>query len=145
MTDSIFEINKQDIVHEIIDGEAILINMATGSYYSLDGSGAAIWEILQSGAVSMQTIVRELGLRYQGEVTEIQDETLRILDEMQVDGLVLIAEQDAIRPASTPAMELKPFESPILTKYTDLEALLLLDPIHDVSSEGWPNSNVDEK
>jgi len=145
MTDMIYEINQQDVVHELIDGEAILINMTTGSYYSLDGSGAAIWEILQSGAVSVQRIVRELALRYRGELTEMNSETLRLLNEMQADGLVLVAAEEALRPVATSAADLSPFEPPVLNKYTDLEALLLLDPIHDVSSEGWPNQKIDEE
>lgn len=144
MTDSIYEINQTDVAHEIIDGEAILINMTTGSYYSLDGSGAVVWEILQAGAASTETVLRELALRFQGEMTAMNTATLRILAEMQADGLVKTAAQEAIRPTAVAARELSPFEAPILHKYTDLEALLLLDPIHDVSSDGWPNSNKDE-
>jgi hypothetical protein len=28
-----------------------------------------------------------------------------------------------------------------LHKYTDMEELLLLDPIHDVDETGWPNKS----
>jgi hypothetical protein len=31
-----------------------------------------------------------------------------------------------------------PFTPPALTKFTDMQDLLLLDPIHDVGSGGWP-------
>jgi hypothetical protein len=32
-----------------------------------------------------------------------------------------------------------PFQKPLLQKYTDMEALLLVDPIHEVDEEeGWP-------
>ena len=34
-----------------------------------------------------------------------------------------------------------PFAAPVLHKYTDMEDLLLLDPIHDVDESGWPNTN----
>ena len=30
------------------------------------------------------------------------------------------------------------YEHPVLQKYTDMEDLLLLDPIHDVDEAGWP-------
>ncbi len=33
-----------------------------------------------------------------------------------------------------------PFRAPSLEKYTDMEALLLLDPIHEVGQTGWPAS-----
>jgi hypothetical protein len=29
---------------------------------------------------------------------------------------------------------------PVLNKYTDMQDLLLLDPIHEVDERGWPNS-----
>ena len=35
----------------------------------------------------------------------------------------------------TSVMDLKP---PVLNKYTDMQDLLLIDPIHDVEAHGWP-------
>ena len=31
------------------------------------------------------------------------------------------------------------FEPPLISKYSDMQELLILDPIHDVSDAGWPN------
>jgi hypothetical protein len=31
-----------------------------------------------------------------------------------------------------------PFPEPLVEHFTDMQDLLLLDPIHDVSEEGWP-------
>jgi hypothetical protein len=30
--------------------------------------------------------------------------------------------------------------APVLEKYTDMQELLLLDPIHDVEEAGWPKA-----
>ena len=35
----VFRINSPTVVHEIIDGEAVIVNMKNGSYYSVDGVG----------------------------------------------------------------------------------------------------------
>jgi hypothetical protein len=35
----------------------------------------------------------------------------------------------------------KPFTDPVIEIYTDLQDLLLLDPIHDVDDRGWPVFN----
>ena len=32
----------------------------------------------------------------------------------------------------------QPYSPPVLNSYTDMEELLLLDPIHDVDQAGWP-------
>jgi hypothetical protein len=32
------------------------------------------------------------------------------------------------------------FNAPVLNKYTDMQDLLLLDPIHEVDATGWPST-----
>jgi len=32
----------------------------------------------------------------------------------------------------------EPFERPVLEKFTDVQELLALDPVHDVDGSGWP-------
>ena len=44
-----FAVDRRRVVHETIDGEAILIHMETGFYYSLEGSGSEIWSGLVAG------------------------------------------------------------------------------------------------
>ncbi len=39
----------------------------------------------------------------------------------------------------------KSFCLPIIEKYTDLEELLLLDPIHEVDESGWPKQKSEVK
>ena len=31
------------------------------------------------------------------------------------------------------------FEAPVLEKYTDMQTLLLVDPVHEVDDRGWPH------
>lgn len=40
-------INTPTVVGQVIDGEAVVINLQNGAYYSLVGSAAAIWEALE--------------------------------------------------------------------------------------------------
>ena len=37
----VFRINSPTIIHEIIEGEAVIINMEMGHYYSIDQTGAS--------------------------------------------------------------------------------------------------------
>jgi len=36
------------------------------------------------------------------------------------------------------------FNVPVLNKYTDMQDLLLLDPIHEVDATGWPSTKPSE-
>lgn len=46
--------------------------------------------------------------------------------------------------STTPNPDKLHFEEPIFHKYTDMEDLLLLDPIHDVDETGWPKPHQDD-
>ena len=39
---------------------------------------------------------------------------------------------------TTASGETSPFVTPTLSRYTEMQDLLLLDPIHDVDDSGWP-------
>ena len=44
-------------------------------------------------------------------------------------------------PAGEDEVPLSPmaFEKPVIEKFSDMQEMLLLDPIHEVSEMGWPN------
>ena len=48
-------------------------------------------------------------------------------------------ETSGLLQAAGPAVTVVPGE-PVLEKYTDMQELLLLDPIHDVEEAGWPKA-----
>ena len=139
-----YQINQEDVVHELIDGEAILINMKTGSYYSLDHSGAAAWEQLQQGPASPDSLAAAFSRLFTGDSSEMRAAVESLLDKMASEGLVHLTETPGKMRDIAQAENPLPFTPPELQIYTDLEALLLLDPIHDVSGEGWPIQNPDE-
>jgi hypothetical protein len=138
-------INGSQIVSEIIDGEAILINLDTGKYYSLQDAGADIWAAVQEG-VRIDKMLDDLAAKYAGERDAIQSSVLSLLNEMREEDLIATQEAPAgddvgpVADAGGEAPERIPFEAPVLQKYTDMQDLLLLDPIHEVDASGWPKT-----
>ena len=45
-----YRINSPPVIHQTLDGEVIVVNLDTGTYYSLVGTGAAIWDAVERGA-----------------------------------------------------------------------------------------------
>ena len=41
-----YSLDPKRVVHETIDGESIVIDLASGNYHSLAGSGSAIWTMV---------------------------------------------------------------------------------------------------
>jgi len=142
-----FTINK-NIAHEIIDGEAVIVNLESGNYYSLDKTGAALWNFVANG-FHVSEIIEELVQRYEGNMAEIEASVSQLLVDMEKEGLIIIDQENkGEKDAGTftrSEFELKSgkkpsFEPPTLQKYTDMQAMLALDPIHDVDETGWPNT-----
>jgi hypothetical protein len=139
-----YRVNSPHIISETIQGEVIVIHLETGSYYSLRDSGAAIWNLIEQG-VPPDDVVEALSARYEGSSKEIEASTMRLLEELRAEGLVAPAEADengrAVAAAEAPpASERSPFEPPKLEKFTDMQDLILLDPVHEVDARGWPHA-----
>lgn len=149
--DEYFRINSPKIVHEIIDGEAIIINMDLGHYYSADQAGAVIWERIDQVA-SLKDLVEAVTRRYNGSSAQIEVTVSQFLAELQQEDLIIRTTAPETLPAggesnreSQETSSKSAFVPPVLNKYTDMEYLLLLDPIHEVNESGWPHGVSDGK
>lgn len=139
-----FRINRPTVIHENFDKEVVIIEFNTGNYYSLDKAGADIWGFIESGA-NVGEIVEAITHLYKGSPSVIEDAINQILDELQQE--LLIVPYNSKEPGNNKEVKLsikpdteKPdFEVPVIHKYTDMQDLLLLDPIHEVDETGWPN------
>jgi len=147
MSNQRFRINTPTVTHETIDGEAVIINLDSGNYYSLVEVGAFIWDLVGNGASA--TEVQEVVLQnYQADAPDVDRGVQELLAQLQQENLIVpIDEAGAfdltqVQPANN-SHEKPSFNPPLLHKYSDMQELLLLDPIHDVDDAGWPKPNPD--
>lgn len=135
-----YRINAPQVTHQTIEGEVIILNLENGAYYSTEGTGVVIWEGAVQGATADE-ITAYLEQQYSGNSAVMAMATARFLDELQQEGLIVPATPDVISAfvfSPLPSGPLVAFEPPTLNKYTDMQDLLLLDPIHEVDEQGWP-------
>jgi hypothetical protein len=147
MPDSSFQVNEPTVISETIDGETIIINLASGAYYSLKHSGAAIWAAIQQSA-SLGAIAAMVRSSYEVNGDDIEHEISTLIQRLVEEDLVRPTLGDAAPPTTcAPWSEgrLAQFVAPVLDKFTDMEAMLLLDPVHDVDEKGWPNLPTKER
>lgn len=127
-------LSSTSIVSEVIDGEAIIMDMRSGSYYSTEGVGALIWDALQAGA-NRQELAAAIARAFPSEV-DAEADASRFIDTLLASGL--------LAPSNNAAASLLPdfgsvaYKAPALSSHDDLRDLILLDPIHDVDDTGWP-------
>jgi hypothetical protein len=139
-------VNSPNVIHETIEGEVVLIDLKTGTYYSLRGVGAAIWEDLVAGA-GADEIAGDLRRRYDASDDQIADAVQTLIRELEDEGLVRAeaADEEAVTLPTLEDGGRPPFEMPSLEKHTDMQDLILLDPVHEVGAAGWPQPNPEAR
>src|SRR5579875_805638 len=99
-------IDDDRVVHETIDGETILIDLSTGTYFSLRGSGPRIWELLLATG-SIPATVAALADEFPGHET-LSDEVISFAQDLISRELLTTGPAAAVRPATPPAPEREP-------------------------------------
>lgn len=140
-----YRINNPGVIQETLEGEAVIVNLLTGSYYSLDQAGGVIWSLL-IGGVDSADIPARLSCVFDAEHAVLAAAVNELVAALVQEELIVplkaaVEVRDVVLPEGARAR----FEQPVLHRYTDMQELLLLDPIHDVSERGWPHTNTDER
>ena len=120
-----YRIRAPQIVHESVDGEVVAIDFGTGSYFSLRGPAEVVWSALADD--ESRTVDAVAG---DGDPESVA----AFLDQLTDLGLLERTGDPAGNGHGTGDLAVEHF--------TDMEDLILLDPVHDVSDAGWPNTSA---
>ena len=136
-----FRLNAPNVIAETIEGEAILVDLRTGNYYSIQGSGSQIWEALARG-VGVGRVAEEVSKAFSIERAEAEAAVSSLSEELEREGLIVPIDHTDGEETS-PSLQLSSngrlFTAPVVEKYTDMQDLVLLDPVHEVDERGWPH------
>ncbi|HMS63424.1 MAG TPA: hypothetical protein PKD63_14190 [Solirubrobacteraceae bacterium] len=129
--------NRPDVLDETFEGEAVLVNLRLGRYYALDAAASEVWAAVCDGltvAALAAAVGAPRGLDADAGIPWVAPLLRRLAEEE------LVTVQGGPLPAGDPAPGGPP--EPALQVFTDMEDLLLLDPIHDVDLDGsgWPQA-----
>ncbi|MEM7760475.1 MAG: PqqD family peptide modification chaperone [Cyanobacteria bacterium P01_A01_bin.40] len=140
----IIKVNAPNIVSETIDGEVVIVNLVKGDYYSLFKTAADIWSLIEQGT-TRSNIINNLHHNYDCSAIDVADAVEGFLAKIDAEGLIAIVEGELSQEQSLelPESEISQtkFALPVIEKFTDMEELLLLDPIHEADEDkGWPTA-----
>lgn len=139
--------NHPSVVDEMIDGEVVVIDLTTGSYFSLIESAAVIWATLPA-APTVDEVVAHLAQVYETDGTDGPALVEAFLDALVAEGLATASDTE---DGSSVAVELPAVAAgtalsvPRLEKFDDMQHLILLDPVHEIDETmGWPRIRAAE-
>lgn len=131
-----YRLNHSDVIQETVDGEAIVIHTPSGVYYSLEGTAEHLWNALLAGHTPADIAGAypvDEHISSAAVITAIE----QFAQQLQQEKLLLPSDPPAEAGDVPPASH--PFSIPSLQRFTDMQELLLVDPIHEVDPQsGWP-------
>ncbi len=139
-----YVINRQFVVHELLDHELTVINLEEGHYYIGRNSAVEIFLALSSPK-SVEDLKTQMLAEFEVAEGELEAETKKLIDLWLTNNLIRETEPEAnLNEAEDNSKALSPekktWTTPEFLAFDDIKDLLLLDPIHDthLDEQGWP-------
>lgn len=124
-----YRLNEPAVITDVIDGEPVIMNLARGSYYSLNPTGSQVWQRILEG-MSVDEIAGALANVSGIGRHEVRGDLERLVAQLLDEELIVAVQAGAPRvPGERGAPTAEPrYEAPVLTVYADMKDLLALDP-----------------
>ena len=136
MIESGYTIRPTGVAHETIDGETVIIDMREGAYYRLEGAASSAWQQLAEGA-GEQGLCAAMSARFEVDSAALREQVAEFLAALR--NFDLIVPNEVAGPVPVPdKLERAAFPGLLVHRFTDLQELFWLDPVHEVDETGWP-------
>jgi hypothetical protein len=121
--------NDAEVAAKVLDGEAIIIRLSDGLYFSMSGAGGLVWELIERRR-TIGEIVAAVAARYDATDGEVRGDLARLTAELLRERLVVTTDQSPVAGADEPpgGADRRPYDRPELHSYRDMADLLALDP-----------------
>lgn len=134
-----YKINSPNVVSDNFNDESVVVNLDSGTYFSFQGTAFVCWNEIISGKPISD--IREACAGYFTEVPQVFSADLQIfVSELLENQLIVEGVADDVDPFSFDAGKKIAYQAPLVQKFTDMQEILLLDPVHDVDQAGWPKA-----
>lgn len=118
---------SEQIVSKLMDGEAIVINLSSGVYYSMESTAAKIWRDLCAGE-ELSALIADAQSAYPND-TQAPAQIETFVTQLVADGLLAEAggaapEAEVLEDVAWPTT----FSAPQLESFDDVAEMVSLDP-----------------
>lgn len=126
----VVRVNRPDVIDDDFGGEAVVMHLGTGRYYSFNKSATQVWARLAEPRVFDEVAAS----------CAQPDAVTTFLTALVTEGLIVADDDSTASPITPDDGIIDLTEPPAFDAFDDMQDLLLLDPVHDVAIEGdgWP-------
>ncbi|WP_051688397.1 PqqD family protein [Butyrivibrio sp. AE2032] len=132
-----YKLNEEKMFYDMADGQAVVINFETGMYYGTSSLASAVLDLLMKNADPDKVLAAIKAL--DGCPADIDAAFKAFIDELIAKGIVVESGSSEEVEISFDAASLADGFGLTLNEFSEVQDLLLADPIHDVDVDaGWP-------
>lgn len=85
-----YAINEQLVTFRVLDDGAVLVNHETGHYYTLNGTGTFLWELLAKSERTRAELITALAHEFEQDEAAVADDVTHVLDELAREQLLIV-------------------------------------------------------
>ncbi|KJS08344.1 MAG: coenzyme PQQ biosynthesis protein PqqD [Gammaproteobacteria bacterium BRH_c0] len=78
-----------DALFQEISGEGVILDLASSSYFGLDGVGVRLWQLLQSDS-NLEAACQQLINEYEVDLEQLREDILTLVGQLSEAGLVIV-------------------------------------------------------
>lgn len=134
-----FAVNTPNIVCEIFDNEVVAVNLDVGIYYSITGWSAKVWQMIQNG-LSIEEMDQIL-TKFCNDSVNINESLAKFAQELLDKNLIVLSSSlNKSQAIDLQFEQVDKMPDLLIEEFSDMQDILLLDPVHDVDESGWPSA-----
>jgi hypothetical protein len=80
--------NTDQVIERVVEGEALLIHLSSGDYFSLDNVGTRVWENID-GTRTIQDLAELILMEYDVDRDQVVADVLRLAEQLADEGLLI--------------------------------------------------------
>lgn len=124
-----FRLNEPAVIADVIDGEAVVMNLERGSYCSLNPMGTEIWRRIVEG-VAPGEIADVIVRQFEVERMQVEKDLGNLLVQMVEEDLIVSVSDRLVggNNANGQNFAFGGYATPVLTVYRDMKDVLAFDP-----------------
>jgi hypothetical protein len=135
-----YGVDKTHVAYQTFGGETIVIDFTAGTYFSMQDSAAEVWQML-ARSMPLDEIVQLYKTDNPEQAEEVESAIRNFASELAAANILSGDERHFESNPPQDVIHRAPFSTLIFEKFDDMSQLIMLDPVHDVTEEGWPHRN----
>ncbi len=133
---TLYGVNYPNVVAEPFDGEWVIVNLDTGTYFSMDGSAGVLWPYAVAG-LTLDDFIDQAARIFPTAGSQVRQDAKEFHQQLREHSLIRPIEAEQFNEVQM-TVSVVEYAPPRMSVHADLQDILLLDPVHDVDAAGWP-------